>query len=76
MSPLLALLGVVVEGLDGLVGLDCSPIVVGQDCSNTPVCCENSGDVSASNVGSTLPALTIGMLLSQGNLISIGCIAL
>ena len=76
MSGLLGLLGIVVEGLDGLIGANCSPLVVGQDCSNTPVCCENSGDVSASNVGSTLPALTIGMLLSQGNLISIGCIVI
>ncbi|EPT04787.1 hypothetical protein FOMPIDRAFT_82769 [Fomitopsis schrenkii] len=43
MSGILGLLGIVLEGIDELVGVNCSPVVVGQDCSNTPVCCEESG---------------------------------
>ncbi|KAI0635181.1 fungal hydrophobin-domain-containing protein [Trametes polyzona] len=57
-SFLLGLLGVVVEGLDALIGLQCSPLSVvgvgaGNSCSANTVCCENN---------------------NVGGLISIGCI--
>ena len=73
MSGLLGLLGIVVEGLDGLVGLDCSPLVVGQDCSNTPVCCEENGDVSLSSIDCNLSALTNMLLLGQPDLDWVHC---
>ena len=55
ISTLLGLLGIVLQDLDVLVGLDCSPITVigvgtGNSCSATAVCCENN------NVVSTLPS--------------------
>ncbi|KAH9919984.1 fungal hydrophobin-domain-containing protein [Epithele typhae] len=58
VSILLGLLNVVVDGLDGLIGLGCSPINVigvasGNACSATTVCCQNN---------------------ASGNLINIGCI--
>ncbi|KAH9919983.1 fungal hydrophobin [Epithele typhae] len=57
-TALLGLLGIVVEGVDVLLGLNCSPITVigvgsGSSCSATTVCCENN---------------------SQGGLVSIGCV--
>ncbi|KAI0746819.1 fungal hydrophobin-domain-containing protein [Daedaleopsis nitida] len=57
-SLLLGLLGIVVEGVDVLLGLDCSPITVigvgsGSACSANTVCCQNN---------------------NVGGLISIGCI--
>ncbi|TBU59270.1 fungal hydrophobin [Dichomitus squalens] len=57
-SGILGLLGIVLEGVEALVGLGCSPISVvgvgsGNACSATTVCCQNN---------------------SVGGLISIGCI--
>ena len=47
MSKLLGLLGVVVQGVDALVGLSCTPISIigvdsGASCSGTAVCCQNN----------------------------------
>ncbi|KAL1947115.1 hypothetical protein VTO73DRAFT_14076 [Trametes versicolor] len=57
-AKLLGLLGVVVQDVDVLVGLTCSPITVigvgsGSSCSASTVCCEDN---------------------SHGGLISIGCV--
>ncbi|OCH89174.1 fungal hydrophobin [Obba rivulosa] len=57
-ANLLGLLGIVLEGVDVLLGIDCSPITVigvgtGSSCSATTVCCEDN---------------------AVGGLISIGCI--
>ncbi|KAI0826594.1 fungal hydrophobin-domain-containing protein [Trametes gibbosa] len=45
-SLLLGLLGIVVDGLDVLLGLDCSPISVigvgGGNCNANVVCCQNN----------------------------------
>ncbi|KAI0812339.1 fungal hydrophobin-domain-containing protein [Irpex lacteus] len=48
---LLDLLGIVVTGVDILLGIDCSPISVvgigsGSACNASPVCCENNAVVS------------------------------
>lgn len=49
-SILLGLLGVVVEGVDVLLGVNCSPISVigvgGGNCDSNVVCCEDSAVVS------------------------------
>ncbi|RDX51667.1 fungal hydrophobin [Lentinus brumalis] len=54
-SVLLGLLGVVVQGVDVLVGLTCSPIsVVGvgsSSCSSNVVCCENNNVGGLISVG-------------------------
>ncbi|KAI0826600.1 fungal hydrophobin [Trametes gibbosa] len=47
VAGLLSLLGIVVEGLDVLVGLTCSPITVvgvgaGSSCDAEAVCCQNN----------------------------------
>ncbi|KAI1798185.1 fungal hydrophobin [Ganoderma leucocontextum] len=57
-GAILGLLGIVLEGVDGLLGLGCSPITVvgvgsGNACSSNVVCCQNN---------------------NVGGLISIGCI--
>ncbi|OCH85440.1 fungal hydrophobin [Obba rivulosa] len=45
-SLLLGLLGIVVEGVDVLLGVDCSPITVigvgGGNCNSNVVCCEDN----------------------------------
>ncbi|KAF5354401.1 hypothetical protein D9758_010745 [Tetrapyrgos nigripes] len=46
VSSLLGLLGVVIQDLEALVGITCSPINVigrgGNTCSAAPVCCQNN----------------------------------
>ena len=72
---LLGLLGIVVNGVDVLLGINCSPLSVigigsGNACSSNAVCCENN------NVVSTNTALHDGSnsAFLQGGLLSIGCI--
>lgn len=46
---LLGLIGVVVEGLDVLLGVDCDPVTIlgsGSDCNSNVVCCEDNNVVS------------------------------
>lgn len=54
-SLLLGLLGVVVQGVDVLLGLDCSPISVvavgGGQCKNNVVCCQNNAVGGLISVG-------------------------
>jgi hypothetical protein len=49
ISQLLALVGVDVSSVTGLVGANCSPISVigagGNQCKQAPVCCENNNFV-------------------------------
>lgn len=50
-SLLLGLLGIVLDGVDALIGLDCSPITVigvgsGGSCDANAVCCQNNNVVS------------------------------
>ena len=77
----LGLLGVVLEGIDALLGLDCSPITVigvgtGNECSATTVCCQDNSVVSTSVLlnGSHATGVHSPLLRTQGGLISIGCI--
>ncbi|EPT04786.1 hypothetical protein FOMPIDRAFT_1045475 [Fomitopsis schrenkii] len=51
MSGILNLLGIVTQGLDDLVGIACSPFVVGQDCTSAPVCCEENGIANMVSIG-------------------------
>ncbi|KZT30201.1 fungal hydrophobin [Neolentinus lepideus HHB14362 ss-1] len=58
VSTLAGLLGIVLNGLDAPVGIQCSPLTVGgigggATCTAQPVCCEDN---------------------AQGGLISVGCI--
>ena len=51
-SIIVGLLGIVLEGVDALVGLDCSPITVigvgtGNSCDANVVCCQNNNVVRA-----------------------------
>ncbi|KIJ45031.1 hypothetical protein M422DRAFT_167661, partial [Sphaerobolus stellatus SS14] len=54
---LLGLLGVVVHGVDVLVGITCSPInllaIGGPNCSQQPVCCTNNNFNGIVNIGCT-----------------------
>ncbi|KAI0071608.1 fungal hydrophobin [Panus rudis PR-1116 ss-1] len=60
-SLVLGLLGIVVEGLDVLLGLSCSPISVigagGGNCNSNVVCCENN------NVGGLISIGCIPVIL-------------
>ncbi|OCH84029.1 fungal hydrophobin [Obba rivulosa] len=57
---LLGLLGIVVEGVEGLLGVACSPITVvgvgGGECSGTVVCCEDNSS-SLISIGCLVLAL-------------------
>ncbi|KIJ38682.1 hypothetical protein M422DRAFT_176174 [Sphaerobolus stellatus SS14] len=55
---LLGLLGVVLQGVDVLVGLGCTPITVigvagGANCAQQPVCCTNNQFNGLINIGCT-----------------------
>ncbi|KZT70587.1 fungal hydrophobin [Daedalea quercina L-15889] len=39
----LALVALVVEDLEEVIGIECSPLTIGQSCSYSPVCCEENG---------------------------------
>ena len=75
-SALLGLLGIVIEGLDVLLGVQCSPITVvgvgsSGTCSGTVVCCEDNAVVRTLLL-SHKNLYTHNVL--QDNLISIGCL--
>jgi len=57
-AGVLSLIGVVVQGVDVLVGLGCTPITVigageGANCAQQPVCCENNNFNGLINIGCT-----------------------
>ncbi|KIJ46052.1 hypothetical protein M422DRAFT_165765, partial [Sphaerobolus stellatus SS14] len=57
-AALLGLLSIVVQGVDVLVGLGCTPITVicagqGASCAQQPVCCTNNSFNDLVNVGCT-----------------------
>ncbi|KIJ43462.1 hypothetical protein M422DRAFT_169939, partial [Sphaerobolus stellatus SS14] len=61
-TKILGLLGVVVQGVDVLVGLGCTPITVmqvehgvgqGANCAQQPVCCQNNNFNGVINIGCT-----------------------
>ncbi|KIJ48516.1 hypothetical protein M422DRAFT_162685 [Sphaerobolus stellatus SS14] len=57
-AALLGLLGAVVQGVDVLVGLGCTPITVigagqGANCAQQPVCCTNNSFNGVANIGCT-----------------------
>jgi len=57
-TNLLGLLGIVVQGVDVLVGLGCTPITVigigqGANCAQQPVCCQNNEFKGLINIGCT-----------------------
>jgi hypothetical protein len=57
-TSLLGLLGIVVQGVDVSVGLNCSPISVigvgqGANCAQQPVCCQNNNFNGLINIGCT-----------------------
>ena len=76
-SGILGLLGINLQDVTGMIGLQCSPLSViglggGSACSQQPVCCQNNNVVSViyscSRVEERLTTLM------KGGLISIGCI--
>ena len=78
-TALLGLLGVVLEGLDVLLGLDCSPITgvgigTGNECTATTVCCQDNNVVSVLFVREYAVSVHSPLLRIQGGLISVGCI--
>ncbi|KIJ48250.1 hypothetical protein M422DRAFT_162942 [Sphaerobolus stellatus SS14] len=57
-AALLGLLGIVVQGVDALVGLGCTPITAvglgqGANCAQQPVCCTDNNFNGLINVGCT-----------------------
>ncbi|KZT70588.1 fungal hydrophobin [Daedalea quercina L-15889] len=42
-ADILGLLRIIVEDIEEVIGIGCSPITVGQSCSYEPVCCDESG---------------------------------
>lgn len=73
---LLGLLGIVLDDLNVLLGLNCSPITVigasGSSCSSQVVCCADNAVVSSEFVRSRSGMGSDSFF--QGGLISIGCI--
>ncbi|KIJ27679.1 hypothetical protein M422DRAFT_190701, partial [Sphaerobolus stellatus SS14] len=62
VAAVLGLLGVVVQGVDVLVGLRCTPITImqveygvgkGANCAQQPVCCKNNNFNGLINIGCT-----------------------
>ncbi|KLO09586.1 fungal hydrophobin [Schizopora paradoxa] len=56
-ASLLALLGIVLQDLDVLVGITCSPLtgvgISGTSCSSDPVCCDNNSFNGVIAIGCT-----------------------
>ncbi|KIJ25111.1 hypothetical protein M422DRAFT_273969 [Sphaerobolus stellatus SS14] len=57
-TTILGLLGIVLQDVDVLVGLGCTPITVigagsGANCAQQPVCCENNSFNGLINIGCT-----------------------
>ncbi|KIJ38674.1 hypothetical protein M422DRAFT_176246 [Sphaerobolus stellatus SS14] len=57
-SLITGLLGIVISGVDVLVGLGCTPITIigldqGAHCAQEPVCCENNNFNGLINIGCT-----------------------
>ena len=50
-SSILSELSIVVDDLGQIIGIGCSPMTVGQTCSNSPVCCEEDEIVRTRAVG-------------------------
>ncbi|KAJ3524591.1 hypothetical protein NM688_g8534 [Phlebia brevispora] len=76
---LLGLLGIVLDGVTGLLGLDCSPISVigvgsGSECSASPVCCENNS-VHEEGLPRDSPEFLWKLLLSAGLVLAGGVFA-
>ncbi|KAF8871123.1 fungal hydrophobin, partial [Infundibulicybe gibba] len=62
VSGILALLGVVVQDVTALVGVNCSPItavgIAGNQCSAQPVCCTNNDFVTVLSPSDALPSMS------------------
>ncbi|RPD65514.1 hydrophobin-domain-containing protein [Lentinus tigrinus ALCF2SS1-7] len=78
-SVLLALIGVVVQGVDALVGLDCNPISVvnvggSNQCNAQTVCCpDNNVELSCLQGIVWYPSMEIMMVLASRTTIVIQC---